>query len=164
MLPMEWNCCSYLTSQRPLSSQQNFPSNYQQLVFLLSMLVCSRNAVMLYKRLGKISDILHLNNENNQLERRARPPRDVPLDTQSWTWASSLSSRVVAVTTATYTSWTLAQVLCIRFSTDFPSRSALEDGSELRRVNTILATSYCSRWQSYLKKSYDQIWAIIADG
>jgi len=31
-------------------------------------------------------------------------PRDVPLDTQSWTQASSLSSRVVAVTIATYTS------------------------------------------------------------
>jgi len=27
------------------------------------------NGVTLYKRLGKISDILHLNNENNQLER-----------------------------------------------------------------------------------------------
>ena len=38
-----------------------------------------------YKRLGKISDILHLNNENNQLERRAWPLRDVPLDAQSWT-------------------------------------------------------------------------------
>ena len=36
-----------------------------------------------YKRLGKISDILHLNNENNQLERRAWPPKDVPLDAQS---------------------------------------------------------------------------------
>ena len=33
-----------------------------------------------YKRLGKISDILHLNNKNNQLERRVRPPKDVPLD------------------------------------------------------------------------------------
>jgi len=38
-----------------------------------------------YKRLGKISDILHLNNENNQLKRQARPPKDVPLDAQSWT-------------------------------------------------------------------------------
>ena len=28
-----------------------------------------QNGVMPYKRLGKISDILHLNNENNQLER-----------------------------------------------------------------------------------------------
>jgi len=164
MLPMEWNRCSHLTSQRPLSSQQNFPSNYQQLVFLLSILVCSRNAVMPYKRLGKISDILHLNNENNQLKRWAQPPRDVPLDAQSWTWASSLSSRVVAVTTTTYASWTLAQVPCIGFSTDFPSRSALEDGSELRRVNAILVTSYCSRRQFYLKKSYNQIQAIIADG
>jgi len=43
-----------------------------------------------------------------------------------------LSSRVVAMTTATYTSWTLAQVPCIGFSMDFPSRSALEDGSKLR--------------------------------
>jgi len=34
-------------------------------------------AVMPYKRLGKISDILHLNNKNNQLERRVRPPKDI---------------------------------------------------------------------------------------
>ena len=33
-----------------------------------------RPAVMLYKRLGKISDNLHPNNQNNQLERRAQPP------------------------------------------------------------------------------------------
>jgi len=42
-------------------------------------------AVTPYKFLGKISDILHLNNENNQLERQAWPPKDVPLDAQSWT-------------------------------------------------------------------------------
>ena len=34
-------------------------------------------AVTLYKRLGKISDILYLNNKNNQLERRVRPPKDI---------------------------------------------------------------------------------------
>jgi len=44
-----------------------------------------RSDVMPYKHLGKISDILHLNNKNNQLKRRARPPKDVPLDVQSWT-------------------------------------------------------------------------------
>ena len=33
-----------------------------------------------YKTLGKLSDILHLNNRNNQLKRQARPPRNVPLD------------------------------------------------------------------------------------
>ena len=60
--------------------------------------------VMLCKRLGKISDILHLNNENNQFKKRARPPKDVPLDAQSWTRAYHLSSRVVAVTTTTETS------------------------------------------------------------
>jgi len=38
------------------------------------------HAVMPYKSLGKLSDILHLNNRNNQLERRAQPPRNVPLD------------------------------------------------------------------------------------
>jgi len=43
----------------------------------------------------------------------------------------------VAVTTAIYASWMLAQVPCIRFSTDFPSRSALENGSELRWVNAV---------------------------
>jgi len=37
-------------------------------------------AVTPYKSLGKLSDILHLNNKNNQLERQARPPKDVPLD------------------------------------------------------------------------------------
>jgi len=121
------------------------------------------SSVTPYKRLGKISDILHLNNENNQLKRQAQPPRDVLLDAQSWTWASSLSSRAVAVTTATYISWTLAQVPCIGFSMDFSSKSALENGSELRRVNAIWVTSYCSCRQSYLKKSYNQIQAIIAD-
>ena len=35
-------------------------------------------AVTPYKCLGKISDDLHPNNQNNQLERRARPPKDVP--------------------------------------------------------------------------------------
>ena len=39
------------------------------------------SAAMPYKSLGKLSDILHLNNRNNQLERRARPSRNVPLDT-----------------------------------------------------------------------------------
>ena len=34
-------------------------------------------AVTPYKRLGKISDILHLNNENNQLERRVRSSKDI---------------------------------------------------------------------------------------
>jgi len=39
-----------------------------------------RYTVTLYKTLGKLSDILHLNNRNNQLERRARPPRNISLD------------------------------------------------------------------------------------
>ena len=69
---------------------------------ILAML--DEHVVTLYKCLGQISDNLHLNNQNNQLESRARPPRDVQLNTQSWTRASSLSSRVVAATTATYTS------------------------------------------------------------
>jgi len=37
-------------------------------------------AVTPYKCLGKISDNLHPNNQNNQLERRAQSPRDVPLE------------------------------------------------------------------------------------
>ena len=89
-----------------------------------------------YKHLGKISDNLHPNNQNNWLKRRAQPPREVPLNAQSWTQVSSLSSRVVAVTTTIYTSQMLAQVPCIRFPMDFSSRSALEDGSKLRQVNT----------------------------
>jgi len=39
------------------------------------------NGVTLYKTLGKLSDILHLNNRNNQLKRQARPPRNFSLDT-----------------------------------------------------------------------------------
>ena len=38
---------------------------------------CCHAVVTPYKRLGKISDILHLNNKNNQLERRVRPPKDI---------------------------------------------------------------------------------------
>jgi len=59
---------------------------------------------MLSKCLGKISDNLHPNDQNNQLKRRAQPSRDVPLDAPLWTQAPSLSSRVVAVTTTIYTS------------------------------------------------------------
>jgi len=55
------------------------------MVSLVVAVVVVVAAVMPYKCLGKISDILHLNNENNQLERRAQPPKDVPLDAQSWT-------------------------------------------------------------------------------
>ena len=36
-----------------------------------------KHVVTPYKRLGKISDILHLNNKNNQLERQVRPPKDI---------------------------------------------------------------------------------------
>ena len=39
---------------------------------------CLSSGVMSYKHLGKISDNLHPNNQNNWLERRAQPPRDVP--------------------------------------------------------------------------------------
>jgi len=59
---------------------------------------------MPYKHLDKISDNLHPNNQNNWLERRAQSPRNIPLNAQSWTRASSLSSRVVAMTTTTYAS------------------------------------------------------------
>jgi len=38
------------------------------------------DSVTPYKTLGKLSDILHLNNRNNQLKRRARSSRNVPLD------------------------------------------------------------------------------------
>jgi len=39
--------------------------------------LCVWVVVTPYKRLGKISDILHLNNKNNQLERWVRPPKDI---------------------------------------------------------------------------------------
>ena len=70
----------------------------------LLQLVQDYHTITLYKCLGKISDNLYPNNQNNWLERRAQPPQRCSLDAQSWTWASSLSSRVVAVTTAIYTS------------------------------------------------------------
>jgi len=44
-------------------------------------LAAHNSSVTLYKTLGKLSDILHLNNRNNQLEKQAWPPRNVPLDT-----------------------------------------------------------------------------------
>ena len=40
----------------------------------------TEHVVTPYKTLGKLSDILHLNDRNNQLKRRARPPRNVSLD------------------------------------------------------------------------------------
>jgi len=52
----------------------------------------------------------------------------------------------------------------IGFLTDLPSRSVLEDGSELRENYVSQATSYCGRQRDYLKNSYDQIEAIITDG
>ena len=51
-------------------------------ILLDTGLVMEHN-VMLYKYLNKISGNLYPNNQNNQLERRAWPPRDVPLDAQS---------------------------------------------------------------------------------
>ena len=91
---------------------------------------------MLYKSLDKISDNLYPNNQNNWLEKRAWPSREVLLNAQLWTRASSLSSRVAAMTTATYTSQILAQASHIGFPMDFPSRSTLENGSRLRWVST----------------------------
>jgi len=58
----------------------------------------------------------------------------------------------------------LAQVPHIGLSMVPPSRNALEDGSELSRITATRVTLYRSRQQSYLKKSYDQIQAIITDG
>jgi len=58
--------------------------------------------VTLYKCLGKISDIFHHNNQNNWLKRRARPSQRCSL--RRPVMDSSMSSRVVAVTTTTYTS------------------------------------------------------------
>ena len=43
----------------------------------LSVNILDACGVTPYKRLGKISDILHLNNKNNQLERRVWPPKDI---------------------------------------------------------------------------------------
>ena len=60
--------------------------NYKNgLLLYRGKIYISHSVVTPYKRLGKISDILYLNNENNQLERRVWPLKDVPLDAQSWT-------------------------------------------------------------------------------
>jgi len=55
----------------------------------------------------------------------------------------------VAVTTATYTSYMLAQAPRIGFLVDFPSRSALEDRGELRWANITQATLYLGGQQHY---------------
>jgi len=39
---------------------------------------CLGSGVTLYNSLGEMSGIFHCNNQNNQLERRVRPPRYVP--------------------------------------------------------------------------------------
>ena len=40
--------------------------------------ICNHTCdIMLYNSLGKISGIFHCNNQNNWLERRVWPPRDV---------------------------------------------------------------------------------------
>jgi len=58
----------------------------------------------------------------------------------------------------------LAQAPHIGFLMDLPSRSALEDGNELRANYAIRAMSYRSHRRVYLKNSYDQIQAVITDG
>jgi len=58
----------------------------------------------------------------------------------------------------------LAQVPCIGFLIDFPSKSALTSRDSLQSPNVTRATLYLSGWQYYLQKSYHQIQTIIADG
>jgi len=57
------------------------------------------SAVTLNSCLGNKSGIFQDNNENNQLKRQVWPSQRYFLDTQLWTRAHHLSSRVVAVTT-----------------------------------------------------------------
>jgi len=61
----------------------------------------------------------------------------------------------------------LVQAPHIGFTIDFPSRSALEDGSRLRWPSATRAMLYLSSWQGYFQKelqsdpSYHQWWLII---
>jgi len=52
----------------------SLPQSWDSIVATLYTTKSLHNAVMLYKSLGKISDNLHPNNQNNRLERRAWPP------------------------------------------------------------------------------------------
>jgi len=54
-------------------SASGITANDQKIICALTHLCAS--AVTLYKSLGKLSDILHLNDVNNQLKRRARSPQ-----------------------------------------------------------------------------------------
>jgi len=65
------------TSVFPIQTWGDFEQQFRLHFFSAN---AEANAVMPYRFLGKLSDILHLNNKNNQLERRARPPRNIPLD------------------------------------------------------------------------------------
>ena len=116
------SCPSFPEPQTGFLLLRIWSRNTWQCVLASAIRSSPSGTVTPYKRLGKISDILHLNNENNQLKRRAQPPKDVPLDAQSWTWASCLSSRVAAVTTTTYASWRLSREFHNRFITELPSR------------------------------------------
>jgi len=55
-----------------LSQQSTMDRKWYPVAFYSKSL---SSVVTPYKRLGKISDILHLNNKNNQLERRVQPPK-----------------------------------------------------------------------------------------
>jgi len=63
--------------------QTRFPSFQYQFQFCkfalnsLFYLVNEDGAVMLDSHLGNKRDIFYLNNKNNQLKRRVRPPRDI---------------------------------------------------------------------------------------
>jgi len=52
----------------------SLPRSWGSIMATLYTTKSSHDAVTLYKSLGKISDDLHPNNQNNQLERRAWPP------------------------------------------------------------------------------------------
>jgi len=55
-----------------LSQQSTMDRKWYPVAFYSKSL---SSVVTPYKCLGKISDILHLNNKNNQLERRVQPPK-----------------------------------------------------------------------------------------
>jgi len=58
----------------PWTIVQSVTKSLDTFFFFLNHQFITWGAVMPYKSLGKISDILHSNSQNNQLEKRAWPP------------------------------------------------------------------------------------------
>jgi len=73
-----------LTTQAVLYTKTNGPCTAVTRALTINTTVlfidqqAHQGGVMPYNNLGNISGIFHGNNQNNRLERRAQPPRNVP--------------------------------------------------------------------------------------